>query len=141
MCDWGVNWCMFRFSCWLIFRSFIKCFGYIVYYVLRWINYYEKFSIWGGKSYFLLEFFVVLSLLIVLLWRFEWYFIILDVLKFGEEIFKLFFRKVIESFGLERSFDNIRFVGGSKKLYWLKFLIKNFSCICVVVLKILKFLK
>lgn len=58
-----------------------------------------------------------------------------------EEIFKLFFRKVIESFGLECSFDNIWFVGGSKKLYWLKFLIKNFSCICVVVLKILKFLK
>lgn len=45
---------------------------------------------------------------------------------------------MIESLSLERSPDNTRFVGGSKKSYWSKFLIKNFSCICAAVLKILK---
>lgn len=135
---------MSRLSCWLTSRSLTKCPGYIVHHVLRWINHHEKPSscefqhTWGGESHLSSEFLVVLSLLTVLLWRFEWYFIILDVLKLGEEILKLFPRKVIESLGLERSPDNTRFVGGSKKSYWSKFLIKNFSCICAAVLKILK---
>lgn len=135
---------MSRLPCWLTSRSLTKCPGYIVHHVLRWINHHEKPSscefqhTWGGESHLSSEFLVVLSLLTVLLWRFEWYFIILDVLKLGEEILKLFPRKVIESLGLERSPDNTRFVGGSKKSYWSKFLIKNFSCICAAVLKILK---
>lgn len=122
---------MSRLSCWLTSRSLTKCPGYIVHHVLRWINHHEKPSScefqhkWGGKSHLSSEFLVVLSLLTVLLWRFEWYFIILDVLKLGEEILKLFPRKVIESLGLERSPDNTRFVGGSEKSYWSKFLIKT----------------
>lgn len=41
----------------------------------------------------------------------------LGCIELGEEILKLFPRKVIESLGLEHSPDNTGFVGGSKNSY------------------------